>query len=283
MKLKVYDTVEDFLTENEGLLYENEAVCQLLLKNALRNRDEKTRKDMLFARVEDKGETIALLCHVKPWNLCLVDFCKEEKHRQLAELVAGYMIDEGVDFRGISAGNKLAEAFAKYLLACTSWALTLHSAMDIMVLHTLRDVTTIRDRVRLAQAGDLATLANWDTAFIDEIGEGPAQYKDCKETIRGLIAAGQMYVFEEMDGRLCSMAAARRDLRRGVSVGHVYTPESERGKGYCTAAMHALCKDFLAQRYEFITLYVDQKNPYSNRVYKKLGFETTKDWCDCRF
>ncbi len=78
------------------------------------------------------------------------------------------------------------------------------------------------------------------------------------------------------------MAAATRQLISGVCINYVYTPKQYRGKGYAAANMYYLSKEMLDKGNRFCTLFVDKKNPVSNRVYKKIGYEILEDQYDYR-
>jgi predicted GNAT family acetyltransferase len=73
------------------------------------------------------------------------------------------------------------------------------------------------------------------------------------------------------------MAVITRKLPHGTAIAYVYTPEEYRGKGYAAANMYYLSKKLLEQGGEFCTLFVDKKNPLSNRAYEKVGYKILED------
>ena len=73
------------------------------------------------------------------------------------------------------------------------------------------------------------------------------------------------------------MAQTSRQLAHGTAVSGVYTPPERRGKGYAQNTVTAICRERLAAGMEYCTLFVDRRNPISNRVYRKIGFETLED------
>lgn len=66
-----------------------------------------------------------------------------------------------------------------------------------------------------------------------------------------------------------------------MAVAAVYTPPEERGRGYATALVTALCRRVLAMGKAYVCLFVDDRNPISNHVYEKIGFRragTQEEW-----
>jgi predicted GNAT family acetyltransferase len=62
-------------------------------------------------------------------------------------------------------------------------------------------------------------------------------------------------------------------------IGQVYTPPNLRGRGYSTACVWHLTRKLLNDGFKHCALYADRANPYSNRVYQKIGYKETS-WFD---
>ncbi|ARU62360.1 hypothetical protein CBW65_16370 [Tumebacillus avium] len=77
------------------------------------------------------------------------------------------------------------------------------------------------------------------------------------------------YVLEAEDGRLlaCAMTLVETDL--AAMIGTVYTHPNERGKGYASRVMSALCAALLQDGKEPCLFY---SNPAAGSVYLRLGF-----------
>lgn len=58
---------------------------------------------------------------------------------------------------------------------------------------------------------------------------------------------------------------------------HKYEVQSQLNRGNA-----AFCRDLLASGKAYVTLFVDKKNPISNRVYRKIGFDVLEDASDYR-
>jgi len=59
---------------------------------------------------------------------------------------------------------------------------------------------------------------------------------------------------------------------RAVRVNYVYTPPSERRKGYAASCVAALSKKLFDEGCEACLLFADAGNPTSNGVYQRLGY-----------
>ena len=62
-------------------------------------------------------------------------------------------------------------------------------------------------------------------------------------------------------------------------IGPVFTPKEHRGRGYASAAVAEVSRQLQAEGSR-VTLFTDQANPTSNRIYVALGFEPVVDMVD---
>ncbi|TCP52433.1 hypothetical protein EV586_11032 [Tumebacillus sp. BK434] len=77
------------------------------------------------------------------------------------------------------------------------------------------------------------------------------------------------YVLEAEDGRLIACAMTLVETEQAAMIGTVYTHPVERGKGYASRVMSALCAALLADGKEPCLFY---SNPAAGTVYLRLGF-----------
>ena len=103
-----------------------------------------------------------------------------------------------------------------------------------------------------------------------------------RSTTTGQLERSVVWLMENEAGEPVSMANSGRMLEGWACVSGVYTPPEHRGKGYCQVTVAALCRELLASGKGYITLFVDKKNPISNRVYRKIGFDILEDSSDYR-
>ena len=84
--------------------------------------------------------------------------------------------------------------------------------------------------------------------------------------------------FWEHEGRPVSLVAVNPTVAGVARVGPVYTPPSERGRGYAGSAVAALSRRALAEGARGCALFTDLANPTSNKIYAEVGYRRLCDW-----
>ncbi len=273
MNRKLYETPGDFLRENRDFLRENEAVCQLNLGNCITHAQEKCRPGLLFGRYEEAGAMCLLFGDTAPWNICLNAPVGMEASIQAAADLARYLKQENIAVNGVTARKDLADAF----MEAYGGEFKLWGAMDVMVLREVIDPPKAPGRMRKATLADRDFVLNGVCGFLKDIHDEDTKPEDHEERWLPRIENGQIYLWERPDGELVSMAGVVRPMECGAAVAAVYTLPAHRGQGYCQNTVAALCKEKLAEGKDYCTLFVEKKNPISNRVYKKIGFEIVEN------
>lgn len=121
-------------------------------------------------------------------------------------------------------------------------------------------------------------FADWRLAFAREATpQDPAPERAALEKI----AVSGDHLFWAVDGAPVSVASIGRRTRSGAVINGVYTPPAQRGRGYAAAVTAALVEKGYAEGKSFACLYVDRRNPASNRCYAKLGFAPVCDAWHC--
>lgn len=273
MKIKLYSTPGEFLEENREFLLEYEAAAQLNLGNAQAHWEEACRPDLLFGRCEEDGRGVLLFGNTLPWNICLNAIPGDPAALAAAVLLAEYLLAGKTPVNGVTASKALCGAF------CSAYggAFTLRSAMNILVLKELTEPLAAPGKVRKATMNDLELLAEWDQAFHREAVHEEHSLEEMWEHAKAYIQKNG-YLWENPDGQPVSVAyEANRRLTHGVSITGVFTPPEHRGKGYCQNTVAAACREALKKGYDYCTLFVNQRNPVSNRAYQKIGFQILED------
>ena len=283
MKVVSYKKVGSFLEENQATLLERESVGQLILFNALTNQHLETNPAMFFGRVEDDwGQTVLLFANVQPYNL-VIHAANPVGIPSAAVTLSDYIINMDIDIKGINANIAICEAFtAEYRLRRPGLSFQEKLAMDIMEMKKLNEIKVVKGKTRNANMAEMERIAEWMMEFTADALEESVLYEDQIPKAIKLIETKRLYVFENPDGEIVSMAAAAKQLINGVCINYVYTPFRFRNKGYAAANMYYVSKGRLEKGNQFCSLFVDKKNPVSNRVYKKIGYEILEDQYDFR-
>jgi len=140
---------------------------------------------------------------------------------------------------------------------------------EILVLRDKPVYPGARGHARTASAADTPLFSQWMTAFIRE-----AIPHDPVPTPEQLAqsAASDRFQFWIVDDEPMSMAGIMRRTRHAAAIAGVYTPPKLRGRGYAGSVTAAVVDAIFAEGRSMACLYVDLRNPYSNRCYAKIGF-----------
>lgn len=144
-------------------------------------------------------------------------------------------------------------------------------------IHALRDKPVYPGaggEPRLAGANDLDLVVDWVALFVREAI--PHETGPVREHIEKSVAEGR-YLLWTAQAAPVSMAAIARRSGTGAAISMVYTPPRFRGRGYAGSVTAALVERVFAQGKTMACLFTDQRNPYSNRCYAKIGFRPVCD------
>lgn len=279
MAMKLYPTPGDFLRDNSAFFDRYEVQAQLNLHNAARHKDEPCAPGLLLGRVERDGAPVLLFGNTPPWNLCLNAAPGDERIPEAAAGLAAYFHENSIAITGVSGRDALCQVFMK----AHGGSFTLRSTMDIMVLYTLIEPSPCPGTVRKANMSDLDLIVDWKCAMMREAVNEEPEPQRVRNTTVDQLERSVVWLMEDEHGEPVSMANSGRMLLHGACVSGVYTPPRHRGHGYCQNTVAALCRGLLSSGKSYVTLFVDKKNPISNRVYRKIGFDVLEDASDYRF
>ena len=117
---------------------------------------------------------------------------------------------------------------------------------------------------------DAELFADWTIAFLREAV--PHDPLPSCERLAQTIAEGR-HQFWVLDGVPVSMAGIVRRTRHAAAIASVYTPPALRGRGYAGSVTAAVVERIFAEGKTAACLYVDLRNPSSNRCYVRIGFK----------
>ncbi|SDO22087.1 FR47-like protein [Paenibacillus sp. yr247] len=82
---------------------------------------------------------------------------------------------------------------------------------------------------------------------------------------------------EELKNTIQEIPCAIRPTQNNITISYVYTPISERKKGYASDCVSVFTQFLLDRGYKTISLYTDLSNPTSNKIYIQIGYEAIMD------
>lgn len=278
MVVKGYVSAQAFLDDCENILLEQESVSQLILYNAYRNKDVIANEECMFGVVME-DELLLLFCNVAPYNL--VVFAPKTVDKDIlhdaTQKMADYIYENHISIAGINARNNICQSFIERYQQQKQCTFQEKIGMDIMEIREVNDIKPVEGVQRLAMPDEVKLITDWMIEFQIEALASEMDYEAALAKSKSYIEDKKVYVYEDIEHNVVTMAIAARKLVHGIAISYVYTPQKYRGKGYAAANIYYLSKEILEQGYKFSTLFVDKKNLISNRAYEKVGYIILED------
>jgi predicted GNAT family acetyltransferase len=130
---------------------------------------------------------------------------------------------------------------------------------------------------REATAADQQWVADCLMAFQAEVIPHEPRNKDTIFTNAGQRIQTRMAYLWEAEGKPVALASLSRPTRNGIAINAVYTPPSQRRKGYAENLVAAVSAEGLKRGKKFCVLYSDLANPTSNGIYQRIGYRRIAD------
>ena len=278
MLVKEYKNARDYLNDHEENLLENEAVSQLVLYDAYKSMLADQNDQSLFGVVLEEETPLLHFCNVAPHNLAVyAQGSGKDILGPAAATLADYMNSNHIPFSGINARQEVCLSFIEQYKKGNNYSFVEKLGMDIMELRKVNDTKPMDGKYRPALPEEVMLVTDWMINFEIEALASEINYERTLNRAKYLIEKNKLYLYEDSEQRLVSMAAASRQLTHGVLINYVYTPAQFRGQGYAAANIYYMSKELLEQGNQFCTMFVDRKNPLSARAYEKVGFHILED------
>ena len=281
MEFKKYDDPNEFIKENEKFILEKEWLNNLMAGNYKDAALEGLNENWLLARVTEGEQTELIMLLRKPWRLLMyspTNNKSEELYRFAAEEI--YKIDPTLE--GVNTEKEISQIFAKEFCKVAGKTPKVRFEMRILVLDKIKETTLIDDVLfRKATMEDKETLLKYRRMFSEEALHETVSDEELEKKFQRHFSMG--YYLLEKDGKIVATASSNRHLTKGKSIGNVYTPKEERGKGYAYNLVYRISKEFLDSGLEYCVLFTDDSNPISNHVYEKIGYERRADTTEILF
>lgn len=274
MVVKEYENARTFLNDYEPILIENEAVSQLILYNAYQNLTVSENEKCIFGVVSEEEEAVILFCNVEPYNL--VVFTTEHNINAITAL-ADFLSSNHISITGINARQDVCLIFMEHYKKSVNSIFVEKFGMEIMEIREVNDIKPVEGTFRLAIAEEVKLITNWMIQFQIEALASEMDYEAALNKATLLIEEHKIYVYENIEQKVVSMAIASRKLIHGMALSYVFTPEEFRGNGYASANVFYISKEMLESGFEFCTLFADKQNPVLSRAYEKVGYKILED------
>lgn len=276
MLIKEYNEAGLFLKDYEEHLRKKEAVSQLLLYPAYNSLSSADKGKELYGAVLEEQEPVLLFCNKPGHNLILLSL-QQENSAAAAEALADFFCSSHIAIVGITGRQELCQKFIDQYIKQVQCTFLQNQETEIMEIREVNEQKPALGQQRLADPSETKLVADWMLQFQMEAKMSELDYEAALLKATKLVEDKKLYLYENEEGDIVSMAAICRKLLSGIMITYIYTPEEYRGKGYAAANIYYLSKFLLGQGYTFCTLLADKKNPLSNRAYEKVGYQTLED------
>jgi len=193
------------------------------------------------------------------------------------------LVDRGEQVGGVNgalpAARVAAERVAERVGA--EVAVTMHTRL--FELGELVEPRLPRGRLRPAYDDEAPLALEWFHRFHVDADEqaGHAGHADRAEgttldDVRERIRWGRIWMWVDDADSPLHLTGANPPAYGVARIGPVFTPKEQRGRGYASAAVAEVSRRLRAEGSR-VTLFTDQANPTSNRIYTALGFEPVVD------
>lgn len=272
MLVKEYKNARTFLDDYENVLLENETISRLVLYIAYQHSRVEESVPSLFGVVMQEQASIILFCNIPPHSLVIYSLV-QENYLQATTTLADYLGSTHISIQGVVAKPDICQSFMEQYKKNVNCTFTEKMGMDIMEIRGVNEVKPVEGHYRTALSEEVKLVAEWMIEFQLEALTSELDYEAALKKAEQHIGEGNVRFYEDMEHKIVTMAIASRKLAKGTTITYIYTPEEFRGKGYAAANIYYLSKELLEQGNEFCTLFVDKKNPLSNRAYEKVGYK----------
>ena len=200
-----------------------------------------------------------------------------------ARAIARELHARGEAVTGINGALPAARALAEETARLVGGAVTVHEHLRLFELGELVQPPTPAGALRVAGREDgelaLAWFLAFEAAAAEQAGRpGAHGALDAftLEDMRARIDDGIIWFWEDERGGRVHLTGATLPAYGVTRVGPVYTPTEHRGRGYASAAVAQVSRQYVEQGVR-VCLFTDQANPVSNHIYEQIGFRPVVD------
>ena len=271
-----YYTYDEMSRLYKSDMEKNEAVNQLILGNikyihTLVSKGDVLDENLRFGVIYDNDTPVYYFNNTPPYNMVVMPATPKNPTNPAyyGKVLAEEFNKNGVEISGIQCVYEFGTSF----VSSYHKELKQNLAMDIMVATEIQKYPLVGE-VYQATMNDFGELCAFYKDFIKEALGSERPMLEIAEQIRYKLSLPNSYIWlYRVDNKLVGMNMSNRQLEHGACVNAVYVVPEERRKGYCKQMVSWASQYYLDHGYEYVTLYVDKTNPYSNAAYAAIGYD----------
>lgn len=272
IRLLKYEDLTLFKKDVISYLVQYEAENNLIL-GVLQYLTENDEFPLLMATVIKDNDIGLVLLQTHPNQIILskaVPFTSKEIH------VIGEKLNNTIqDIPGFIGEKKLTTELAMYISNVRGIQANVQMDQKIYILEKVEKKTNTNGKIRSVIESDLHIIKEWVYQFCNETNQ-PISLEEADKKAARMINIGSLVAWE-VNGELVSMASSTRPTPNNITISYVYTPISERKRGYASDCVSAFTQILLDRGYKTTSLYTDLSNPTSNKIYTQIGYHAIMD------
>lgn len=269
MIVRTHASVDEFRAVAEPL-YRRDPVKNTIELTLL--RADRFGDDALLLTVWDEEVAVGAALQTPPYPMACNGIPVAAHH-----VVASELARTRRELNGVRGSRDEALAFADTWRDVTGRDGIVTTGERLYRLATLQPPADVSGVHRDATRHDNAVLVDWVEHFFVETFSHQRDVAAGQRFVDNADAVGDRFVLWDDGGTPVSMAMLRAPSSGVSRIGPVFTPRSERARGYGSAVTAAAAD--LARRggVEEVVLFADLANQTSNGIYQRIGFEAVGD------
>lgn len=272
IKLIKYDDLTLFKKDVISFLEHYEAENNLAL-GVLQSLSEKDESPFLMAAVRKDNEIRLTLLQTHPSQIILSKSVPFTSHE--IQVIGEKLNNTIQEIPGFVGEKDLTSELAMYIANVKGTHAHVQMNQKIYKLEKVKKDTKTNGKLRKIKEKDHHTIKEWVYQFCNEVNQ-PITLVEADKKTKEMINKENLVALE-VNGEFVSMAYATRPTKNNITISYVYTPISERKKGYASDCVSAFTQLLLGLGYKTTSLYTDLSNPTSNKIYSQIGYEAIMD------
>lgn len=273
INLSITTNPDAFMRGAGAFLLQNEVEHNLILSIVQATqrhiaKGEKVVTDFMTVTDNDNGEVLMTAVQTQGRSMVI-----SREALPAAERFAEKLFEQKRDVKGVVGPADVAASFVNRWTELTGQ--TVEDCMD-QIMYALKNVlfpAAIDGEFVKATEKDVKTITGWVADFGHDalLKAERITSEEAQKKAENFVKTGALGVWKVGGKPVAQAAATGTDTVARVS--YVYTPETERGKGYASAVVAHISQQLLSQGKKLCCLYADARNPVSNSIYRKIGYE----------
>jgi len=267
MELRRHASARDFLDAVGAVLRERPVINQLAIAIAGTCVIDPSRygPDVRFYSAAEGAALEGVALQTPPWPVQVAE-CTPAAAAALGRTFAAHH----APISGVAGPEAMPEQFAAAYAAATGTSSRLETSLGTFELRAVVDLPIAAGERIVALRDHAPLIQTWLVEFHEEAT--PHDPPPPPDTGARAVSTGRAHLWLDGAGTPVSYAFNNRNVEGWASVGPVYTPAHERGRGYATSLVASLSRQLLDEGNAGCTLFTNLANPTSNAIYERIGY-----------